>query len=259
MLQPRTDMSLRLQDKIVIVTGAARGIGASIATCAAREGAYVVATDVDGRGAELAAALRHEGRSVDFHALDVRDGGAWCALVALTVERRGRIDGLVNNAALQIKYPPLEMPEEEWDLCMEVNLRGVWRGCRAVLPAMLSQGGGSIVNIGSVHGHQIIPGGFPYSVAKHGVIGITRALGVEYAPRGVRVNAISPGYVDTEPEAWIEDSGALAAINALVPARRLARPDEVAMTAVFLLSDEAPYIVATTINIDGGRMALFHD
>lgn len=249
----------RLRDKVIIVTGAARGIGAAIADSAVREGASVVLSDVDPAGEAVAAKLRDEAGSAVFQALDVRDPAGWARLVSEVKSRYGRIDGLVNNAALQVKYAPLDMPDTEWDRCMDVNLRGVWHGCRAILPTMIEVGAGSIVNIASVHGHQIIPGAFPYSVSKHGVIGITRALGVEYARKGVRINAISPGYIDTDPEAWSSDPGGLAACEALVPARRLGRPNEVAMTAVFLLSDEAPYIVASTIKIDGGRLALFHE
>lgn len=254
-------MNDRLRGKVLIVTGAGRGIGAAISSSAVRQGASVVLTDIDPLGEGVAARLRADGGRATFRQLDVRDPNMWQAVVNDTVGRLGRIDGLVNNAALQVKYRPLDMPDEQWDRCLDVNLRGVWIGCRAVLPTMIAQRAGSIVNIASVHGHQIIPGAFPYSVSKHGVLGITHALGVEYAPSGVRVNAISPGYIDTEPESWSTAAGpgAREACEALIPARRLGRPEEVAMTAVFLLSDEAPYIAATTIKIDGGRLALFHD
>lgn len=251
----------RLLGKVVIVTGAARGIGAAIVREASSQGAVVVATDVDPSGEQLASSLRSQGASATFLTLDVRDASCWATIVEKTVQQHGRIDGLVNNAALQIKYRPLELPDAEWDRCFEVNVRGVWNGCRAVLSRMIEQRNGSIVNIASVHGHQIIPGAFPYSVSKHGVVGLTRALGVEFAPHGIRVNAISPGYIDTDPQWWAASAGQeeLAKCESLVPARRLGRPEEVAMTAVFLLSDEAPYIVASTIKIDGGRLALFHE
>ena len=128
---------------------------------------------------------------------------------------------------------------------------------------MVAKGAGSIVNIASVHGLQIIPASFPYPVAKHGLIGLTKSLGVEYAPSGVRVNAIAPGYVDTRlcQDWWNsqpDPADARAESEALIPARRIGRPEEIGMTAVFLLSDDAPYIVATTIEIDGGRLALYH-
>jgi NAD(P)-dependent dehydrogenase (short-subunit alcohol dehydrogenase family) len=195
--------------------------------------------------------------------LDVRDEAAFGTLVAGILQRHGRIDGLVNNAGINVKYEPLSMPTGEWDRCIDVNLRGAWNGCRAVLPAMIAQRSGSIVNLASVHGHQIIPGSSPYPVSKAGLLGLTRALGVEYAPQGVRVNSISPGYVETPlVEAWLaavpDPVATRARAEAMIPVGRFARAEEVAMLAVFLLSDEAPSITATDIAVDGGRMALFH-
>jgi NAD(P)-dependent dehydrogenase (short-subunit alcohol dehydrogenase family) len=249
-------MTGRLSGKTVIVTGAAHGIGAAVARSVAENGARVLLTDIDPAGANTAAEI---GKLAEFHMLDVRDVDGWAALVA----RESSIDGLVNNAGVNVKYPPLEMPDAEWDRCLDINLRGVWNGCRAVLPTMVAKGAGSIVNIASVHGLQIIPASFPYPVAKHGLIGLTKSLGVEYAPSGVRVNAIAPGYVDTRlcQDWWNsqpDPADARAESEALIPARRIGRPEEIGMTAVFLLSDDAPYIVATTIEIDGGRLALYH-
>ena len=135
---------------------------------------------------------------------------------------------------------------------------------KAALPAMLAAGGGSIVNIASAHAFSIIPGCFPYPVAKHGLLGLTRALGVEYAAQGVRVNAIAPGYIETQiaidywntfPDPAAERKRAYD----LHPPKRIGRPEEVAMTAVFLASDEAPFINAACIVIDGGRSVLYHD
>ena len=249
-------MTGRLSGKTVIVTGAAHGIGAAVARSVAENGARVLLTDIDPAGANTAAEI---GKLAEFHMLDVRDVDGWAALVA----GESSIDGLVNNAGVNVKYPPLEMPDAEWDRCLDINLRGVWNGCRAVLPTMVAKGAGSIVNIASVHGLQIIPASFPYPVAKHGLIGLTKSLGVEYAPSGVRVNAIAPGYVDTRlcQDWWNsqpDPADARAESEALIPARRIGRPEEIGMTAVFLLSDDAPYIVATTIEIDGGRLALYH-
>lgn len=253
-------MSERLSGKTIIVTGATHGIGAAIARSVAAEGAVTVLTDIDPAGAETAAAI---GADAEFHLLDVRDTARWAEIVADVTARHGRIDGLVNNAGVNVKYPPLDMPDGEWDRCFDINLRGVWNGCRAVLPGMVAQSGGSIVNIASVHGIQIIPASFPYPVAKHGLIGLTKSLGVEYAGAGVRVNAIAPGYVDTRlcQDWWNslpDPAAARAESEALIPARRIGRPDEIGATAVFLLSDDAPYIVATTIEVDGGRFALYH-
>ena len=142
-------------------------------------------------------------------------------------------------------HEPLAMPEEEWRRCFAVDLDGVWHSCRAVLPTMLAQGAGSIVAIASCHSFAIIPHTFPYPVAKHGLLGLVRALGIEYAAKGVRVNAIAPGYIETQiatdywntfPDPQAERRKACD----LHPPKRVGRPEEVAMTAVFLASDEAP-------------------
>lgn len=250
-------MSGRLEGKVVLVTGAANGIGAAIAACVTAEGAHTVMIDAEDTADAVA------GPS-GIAKLDIRDPDGWTSLVAEVVDHHGRIDGLVNNAGVNVKYQPLRTPDAEWDRCMEVNLRGAWNGARAVLPQMLAQGGGAIVNIASVHAHQIIPASFPYNVAKHGLIGLTRALAIEHARNGIRVNAISPGYIDTRMcrDWWASTPDPVAArgaSEALVPARRIGRADEVGMTAVFLLSDEAPYINAAVIPVDGGGLAQFHE
>ena len=257
-------MTDRLINKLIVITGASHGIGRAIARCVACEGATTVLTDVDTTGENVAQTLRAEGLRAHFKLLDVRDSAAWTQLIAQLAEDYGPLDGLVNNAGVNVKYPPLDMPEAEWDRCIDINLRSVWRGCRAVLPTMLKAQRGSIVNIVSVHGHQIIPKSFPYAVAKHGLIGLTRSLGVEYAAHGVRVNAISPGYIDTRlcQDFWAaaaDPKAAKAASEAIIPAKRIGLPEEVGMTAVFLLSDEAPFITASMIPIDGGRLALYHE
>jgi len=136
--------------------------------------------------------------------------------------------------------------------------------CRAALPAMLAQGAGAIVNIASTHSSSIIPHTFPYPVAKHGLLGLTRALGIEYAARGVRVNAIAPGYIDTEiaRDYWAtfpDPAAERRRAELLHPPLRIGQPREVAMTAVFLASDEAPFINAACVAIDGGRSVLYHD
>ena len=146
---------------------------------------------------------------------------------------------------------------------MALDLEACWAMAEAVLPAMRIAGRGSIVNIASSHSFKIIPHTFPYPVAKHGLVGLTRALGVEYAAEGIRVNAIAPGYIDTQiaRDYWagFDDPVAeRAKAERLHPPQRIGAPEEVAMTAVFLASDEAPFINAETIVIDGGRSALYH-
>lgn len=254
----------RLSGKTIIVTGGARGIGAAVAAAVASHGARAIVADIDETAAaDVCSRLADKGLAAEPAALDVRNEAVFESLANLVLAQYGRIDGLVNNAGINVKYEPLAMPAQEWDRCLDVNLRGAWNGCRAVLPAMIAQQAGSIVNMASIHGHQIIPSSFPYPVSKAGLLGMTRALGVEYAPRGVRVNSISPGYVETPlVDDWLasvpDPAATRAEAEALIPARRFGRAEEIAMTTVFLLSDEAPYITATDIAIDGGRMALFH-
>jgi NAD(P)-dependent dehydrogenase (short-subunit alcohol dehydrogenase family) len=186
------------------------------------------------------------------------------ALVAKTVERFGRVDIVINNAGINVFADPLALTREQWQRCFNVDLEGAWNVTRAALPHMLEQGAGSVVNIASVHGHKIIPGCFPYPVAKHALLGLTKSLGIEYAARGIRVNSISPGLILTEnTRKWFNESPDPAALEAqqtaILPAKRIGEPREVAYTALFLASDEARFINATDILIDGGRTALYHE
>jgi NAD(P)-dependent dehydrogenase (short-subunit alcohol dehydrogenase family) len=251
---------MRLKDKVAIVTGAGRGIGEAIAAAFRREGAEVIIAERDlATGTATAERLGSL-----FIQTDVTDQGSVDGLVAAVCQRFGRIDVLVNNAGINVFHEPLETSDAEWARCMAVDLEGVWRMCRAVLPTMLEQEAGSIVNIASSHSSTIIPHTFPYPVAKHGLLGLTRALGIEYAARNVRVNAIAPGYIETQlaRDYWAEFPDPAAErqrIHDLHPPRRIGQPEEVAMTAVFLASDEAPFINATSIAIDGGRSVLYHE
>jgi NAD(P)-dependent dehydrogenase (short-subunit alcohol dehydrogenase family) len=154
------------------------------------------------------------------------------------------------------------MTPEQWRRCMSIDLEGAWNAMRAVLPGMLTQGSGNIVNIASVHGHKIIKGCFPYPVAKHALIGMTKSLGIEYAARGIRVNSISPGLIMSERvAAWLAvmSEEERAHQTEILPCKRIGEPEEVAYTALFLASDEARFINATDILIDGGRSQIYHD
>jgi NAD(P)-dependent dehydrogenase (short-subunit alcohol dehydrogenase family) len=258
-------MSGRLNGKIAVITGAGRGIGEAIARAFVREGARVVIAERDATtGQAVAASLAGEDARAIFAPCDVADPASASAAVADALTQFGRIDILVNNAAVNVFHAPLETNADEWRRCLAVNLDGAWHMAKAALPAMLASGGGSIVNIASTHAFSVIRGCFPYPVAKHGLLGLTRALGVEYAAQGVRVNAIAPGYIETQiafdywntfPDPAAERRRAYD----LHPTKRIGRPEEVAMTAVFLASDEAPFINAACIVIDGGRSVLYHD
>ncbi len=249
-------VSGRLQGKGAIVTGAARGIGAATAQLFAQHGAQVFGVDRD-----LADAPAPQ---VDYLRADVTDVAAIETAIEQVRARRGRIDVLVNNAGGDVFSEPLALADEDWERCLSLNLKGAWNATRAALPSMLAQGAGAIVNIASVHAHKIIPGAFPYPVAKHGLIGLTRALGIEYAARGIRVNSISPGLILVPRiEAWFASSPDPEAKRReqteLLPCKRIGKPEEIAYTALFLASDEARFINATDILVDGGRSQLYHD
>ena len=246
-------MTGRLQGKVAVITGTAGGIGAATASVFASEGAVVVGLD---RNVATSTA-----DGVTHQVCDITDAAAVDAAIAGVLAAHGRIDVLVNNAGADVFSEPLSLTDEDWERCLSLNLKGAWHLCRAVLPTMLAQGAGSIVNIASVHGHKIIPGAFPYPVAKHALIGMTRSLGIEYAARGVRINSISPGLILVPRiEAWFErEPGARERQTELLPPRRIGRPEEVAYTALFLASDEARFINATDILIDGGRTQVYHD
>jgi NAD(P)-dependent dehydrogenase (short-subunit alcohol dehydrogenase family) len=257
-------MTGRLENKVAIVTGSTQGIGRAIACLFVAEGAQVVLNSA--HDDEHARAVRAEltGPSTLYLQADVSDPVQVEAMVARTLAHFGRVDVLVNNAGVNVFADPLALTSEEWRRCFAVDLDGAWNVARAVLPSMLERGAGNIVNIASVHGHKIIPGCFPYPVAKHALIGLTRSLGIEYAARGIRVNSISPGLIMTESAAaWLascpDPQAERARQESLLPTRRIGEPEEVAYTALFLASDEARFINATDILIDGGRSQVYHD
>lgn len=256
--------NLRLQDKVAIITGSTLGIGAATARLFVKEGARVV---INSHIHDAAAQNMVEQLGADnalFVHADVSDSMAMHNLAQQAIQRFGKIDILINNAGMNVFADPLQMTSEQWQRCFAVDLDGVWNASRAVLPSMLERGAGAIVNIASVHGHKIIPGCFPYPVAKHALIGLTRSLGIEYAAKGIRVNSISPGLIMTEAiQHWLAtcpDPEAEQERQAkLLPCGRIGQPDEVAYTALFLASDEARFINATDILIDGGRSQLYHE
>jgi len=254
-------MGNRLEGKRAIVTGAGQGIGEAIARLFAAQGAAVTIAERNiATGEAITASINASGGRAQFVATDVTDK----ANVSRLVETTGPVNILVNNAGANVFYEPLERPDDAWKRCMDLDLEAAWTCARAVLPGMLERGAGSIVNIASAHSFQIIPHCFPYPVAKHALVGLTRALAIEYAARGIRVNAIAPGYIDTPiAEAYwatfADPAAERARAENIHPPKRIGRPEEVAHTALFLASDEAPFINAETIVIDGGRSALYHE
>ena len=233
---------MRLKDKICIVTGAAQGIGAATAAKFAAEGAIVIGCD-----------RRHEPMpgAAETHAVDVTDRAQIDAMVDAVRARHGRIDVLVNNAGITKDARLVKMTLEQFDAVIDVNLRGVFHCAQAVAPAMIEQGAGVILNASSVVGIYGNFGQTNYAASKFGVIGFTKTWSRELGPKGVRVNAVAPGFVETPILATIPDK-VLQHMREQVPLHRLGRPEEIASVYAFLASDEASYINGAVIEVSGG-------
>jgi NAD(P)-dependent dehydrogenase (short-subunit alcohol dehydrogenase family) len=248
----------RLLDKTVIVTGGARGIGRAIVAKCAEEGARVVFLDFDEAVAAAALpALRQAGRAVEFLRADVTKDVEVSASIAEVQRRHGRIDVLVNNAGVNAYFDAATMTEADWDSVFAVDLKGAWLCAKHVLPFMRERGAGSIVNIASIHATLTIAGMFPYAAAKSGLIGLTRSLALDYAPLGIRVNAVSPGWTRTHlVEEWFrrqpDPAAAEAGVMRAHPMRRIATPEEVANLVAFVASDEASAITGASLAVDCG-------
>jgi NAD(P)-dependent dehydrogenase (short-subunit alcohol dehydrogenase family) len=257
-------MSDRLSNKRILITGAGQGIGLAIAKACVAEDAAVFLIDRDGKLlAQEAARLKSDSAKVGFVQADITDAAAIVDVVAQAETEIGSLNALINNAGVNVFSEPLATTDAEWDRCFDINLKGAWNCCKAVLPGMLAQGGGAILNIASTHAFTIIPHTFPYPLAKHALLGMTKSLGLEYAGRGVRVNAIAPGYVSTQKvidywNSFADPEAARAETMKLHPGGRIASPEEIAMAAVFMISDECPFMNATSLTIDGGLSVQQH-
>lgn len=247
---------MRLQDKVILITGGASGIGlASVERCLA-EGAKVALADLAGSaGAEKAAELdiQYAGRCI-FTAVDVTSTEQVNQMVTDVVAKFGRLDGVFNNAGIGGINPADSYPDEDFLRVIDINLNGVFRVARAALKPMYAQGSGSIVNCASILGVFGQSGTAAYTAAKGGVVNLTRTLALEGAAKGVRVNAIGPGYIDTPLLSLLDDATKQFLIG-LHPLGRLGRPEEVANAALFLMSDEASFITGANLMVDGGFTA----
>lgn len=249
---------MRYENKSVLVTGAATGIGRAAALAFAREGAKVMIGDYNDAAEEVVAEIKGEGGTAAFRSCDVSKDDEVNALVDAAVKTHGGLDAAFNNAGV---FPPEQMfadfDEEAFDRTIAINLKGVFLCMKAELPIMEKQGKGAILNTSSVGGVIANPGMAPYIASKHGVIGLTRTAAIEYAKQGVRVNALCPGFVRTPmTEPWFHREGFLEAFLPTSPIGRPAAPEEMAGPVLHLCSDEASFTNGAVIVVDGGQTAI---
>jgi len=248
----------RLKDKVCIVTGSGNGIGKAIAELFAKEGGKVVCSSRRAsNGQPVSDALNAQGYETIFVTCDISKEEDVKHLFDVALETYGRVDVLVNNAGVNFVKPFLEVELEDWDHVIGTDLRGTFMCTSRAVKEMVKTGGGSIVNITSVHTMQCLDGAAPYDAAKWGVVGMTKSIAVEMAEQGIRINALSPGLIATQ--IW---NDILAASpnrqecedfwNSNIPARRAGTPEEIASAALFLASDESRYFNGANIVCDGG-------
>ena len=246
----------RLDGKVAVITGAARGQGEAEAELFAREGARVVLTDVlVEEGQRAADRIRAAGGEALFVKLDVSSADEWNEVVRHTVQTYERLDILLNNAGIAVRGGVESTPVEEWDRCLDINAKGVFLGMKYAIPAMLQNGSGSVINISSTSGIVGYPGGTAYHAAKGAVRIMTKAAAAEYAQRGVRVNSLHPGIIKT---AMTDNMAAdrAAGIIDRTPMGRKGTPLEIAYGALFLASDESSFVTGAELVIDGGMTAV---
>ena len=243
---------MRLQDKVVIVTGAGGGIGRAIAEVAAAQGAMVVVTDIDAAAAaSVAEAL---GSPAVSYAVDVTDRGSVAAMVAAVHAAYGRIDVLVNNAGWDRAVPFVESEPDLWEKVIDINYVGVLNTCREVLPVMAAQGAGRVVNLGSDAGRVGSSGEAVYSGAKGAIIAFSKTIAREMARHQVTVNVVCPGPTDTALFASMggDNPKLREGLTRAIPLRRLATPADIAYAVAFFASDEAAFITGQTLSVSGG-------
>jgi len=246
------------QEKTVVITGAASGIGRATATRFGEEGATVIAADIDAEGGEQTVnQIEDAGGTAEFREVDVRNYDEFESTLNDVADTHGSVDVLFNNAGIN-KFTRLEETAlEDRDTMININVNGVWNGCKSVLPIMRQNGGGAIVNMSSVYGYLGYPTETTYCLTKGAVLNFTRALATEVGPDGIRVNVVAPGFINTDmpmqfinqqenPEEVIEETEEMHAL------RRWGQPEEVANAVYFLASEEASFITGEYVSVAGG-------
>ncbi|MEX3811884.1 3-oxoacyl-ACP reductase FabG [Paraburkholderia sp. BR13439] len=245
-------MEKTLDKQIAIVTGASRGIGRAIAMELARQGATVIGTATSESGATaITEAFKAAGVSGRGAVLDVNDVAAAEALIDGTVKEFGALNVLVNNAGITQDQLAMRMKDDDWDAVVDTNLKSVFRLSRAVLRPMMKAKGGRIINITSVVGSAGNPGQINYAAAKAGVAGMTRALAREIGSRGITVNCVAPGFIDTDMTKALPEEQQTV-LKTQIPLGRLGSPEDIAHAVAFLASPQAGYITGTTLHVNGG-------
>ena len=248
---------MRLQNKVALISGGAKGMGAVEAKLFAKEGAKVVIGDVlETEGKQIEAEINETGGECLFVPLDVTDENQWNEAVAATVRRFGKLDILINNAGIFRTSPVEETSSTEWDQVMDINAKGVFLGAKAAIPAMREAGGGSIINLSSVAGLVGAAYSSAYSASKGAVRLFTKSIAIQYATDGVRCNSIHPGVIQTDmTKEAIADSQFKAQRLDPTPLARLGQPEDVAYGALYLASDESSFVTGAELVIDGGWTA----
>ncbi len=253
-------MSLNFAGKVVLVTGAAAGIGKATAEAFAAAGARLVLSDIDSQGGEgVAAGIRATGGDAVFQACDVVDAAAVQALIEMIETTYGRLDCAFNNAGIEIEQDKIaDAKEDVYDRIMDVNVKGVWQCMRFEIPLMLKNGGGAIVNTGSIASLGAAPKMSIYAASKHAVLGLTRSVAVEYGKKGIRVNAVCPAVIDTDMfrrAAAIEPRKA-EVVAGMHPVGRIGKAEEIAAAVLYLCSDAAGFTTGIALPVDGGSTCI---
>ena len=243
---------LKLKGKVALITGAAQGIGKSIALLLAQNGANIVVSDINlERAEETAREIESNGSKAMAVKVDVANLKEVEQMVEAILEKFGKIDILVNNAGITRDKLILRMTEEDWDAVLNVNLKGTFNCTKVVVRHMAKQRSGKIVSIASVVGEMGNAGQANYSASKAGVIGLTKTIAREFAQRRINVNAIAPGYIET-PMTEILPEKVKEELKSLIPMERLGKPEDVAEAVLFLVSEESNYITGQVLNVNGG-------